>query len=739
MKNKVLALVLSGLFTGISAAQHYIDPEISSGSSFAIIVDPDTFEAAKNEILAYKHSVESDGLGTYVIYDNWRKPDDIRKVLKNLYEHKQHPLEGAVFMGDIPIPMIRGAQQLTSTFKMPEKVRWEASSVASDRFYDDFDLEFEYLKQDEDTTRTRYHYYNLASGSPHYISMDIYSARMLPPVSGDRGSAVEQLKAYLQKLVRIREEKNPLNDMIVSTGHGYNSDAMSAWGGEVMALRTSFPELLLPENSLKFLNYRNAVFMKEALLTELRRDDLDLAFMTGHGTVDAQFINGYPDVSNPQPSMENVGRYIRSKMNNARDSGKDLEATKQRYQEWLGLNDKWFADAFEASRTVEDSVFNAALDIHSTDLRQVNARVAYLNSCLTGSFHKGDYLAGYYPFSQGKNVVAIANTIGVLQDLWGMELLGILHRGVRVGHLLKKTAYLETHILGDPTFHFAAEESDKYNTLFGARKTTEDTWQKLLEIQDADLQAYALTELWNKQEEEKLSEKLSDLFRTSPYEAVRTQAYFLLRRYNNGNFRQVLKLALRDNHEYIRRKAIYDVIELGATEYIGDIIDNYIYGRHLKRIRHKINWSFQCLDKEVLLKELHTKLYDNTAVYNGKELYDSAVTRITAEKKKTEELIALLGNPDTPRKELNYTLRNLRAYRYHEVIPAVIKIVKNEKMPQETRLSALEALSWYGWSYTRNDILQLCETLVKGKEAAEIKKRAQKTLQTIKDASRRPF
>ena len=297
--------------------------------------------------LENQKSIENDGLAAFVIHDNWKNPQEIKDILQNMYQDKKQPLEGAVFIGDIPIPMIREAQPLTSALKIPEKIKWENSSVASDRFYDDFDLKFDYLKQDSVASRNLYHYYKLAAKSPHYIEMDIYTGRIKPPVNPDSESAIDQIKSYLNKIVQLKAESNTLDKMIVSTGHGYNSNSTVSWGNELLAMRSTFPKLFAQGSSIKFLNYRNSSFLKNALLTELQREDLDLAFMTGHGTVTLQLMNGYPDVSSPQPSMENVGRYIRSKMRNAKDSNRDLDKVKSDFQNSLGLNDKWFEDAFD--------------------------------------------------------------------------------------------------------------------------------------------------------------------------------------------------------------------------------------------------------------------------------------------------------------------------------------------------------------------------------------------------------
>ncbi|MEG2849237.1 MAG: HEAT repeat domain-containing protein, partial [Bacteroidales bacterium] len=107
-------------------------------STFAVVVDGVTYSKIKTDVDAYVTSVQTlDRKGVLVI-DKWNSPDSLRAVLNKMY--KNNNLEGAVFIGDIPVPMIRDAHHLTTAFKMNPKRDWKDSSVPSDRFYDDFDL-----------------------------------------------------------------------------------------------------------------------------------------------------------------------------------------------------------------------------------------------------------------------------------------------------------------------------------------------------------------------------------------------------------------------------------------------------------------------------------------------------------------------------------------------------------------------------------------------------------------------
>ena len=140
-------------------------------TSFAIIADIETYRECKAEIEAYREVLEDEGLGTYIMAGDWDDPMELRKQIISLSE-KKPVLEGIVLVGDIPIAMIREGQHLTTAFKMDEERFPEfESSVASDRFYDDFDLDFELLGQD--TTRSDVFYYRLSEKGAQTLRPEI--------------------------------------------------------------------------------------------------------------------------------------------------------------------------------------------------------------------------------------------------------------------------------------------------------------------------------------------------------------------------------------------------------------------------------------------------------------------------------------------------------------------------------------------------------------------------------------
>ncbi|MGE8376711.1 MAG: HEAT repeat domain-containing protein [Sphingobacterium sp.] len=724
-----LTLALSVLAADGLHAQSIQQPTVKTPTTFAIVVDQHTYDQAKPEIDAYRAAVEKDGLGTYIISGRWSKPEEIRTILQDLHG-KQQPLEGTVLIGDIPIPMLRDAQFLTSAFKMSQNIRWDKSSVPSDRYYDDFDLQFDFIRQDTAKTRSNYFYYSLRANSPQYIQLDIYSARIKPPVENGE-DPIAKIKAYLKKVVRQKGQTRALNDMVLSTGHGYNSNSVNSTLGDALALRTQMPHLFRPGNSVKFINFRSDNFIKFNLLNELKREGLDFAYMTGHGTATLQLLNGYPLASNPQPSMDNVARYLRSKLRSAKEDGRDVEAVKKSFMESLGVNEKWMLDAFDPKSIAADSLFNDDMDMQIHDVKDahIKAPLVYLNSCLTGSFHLPNYLAGYYPFSDNDNVAAVANSVGVLQDLWPGELMGLLQHGVRVGNWMKHMAYLETHILGDPTYHFEgdAEQRLKINTAIGACDGRVSYWKTLLKENDADLQALALVYLSRLLPEKELSSLLKQYYFESAFETVRTQAFIQLRQLENPDYFEVLHAAKSDSYEFIRRSAVYDLAEFGGNDFVKDMIQLYVSDPHSERVGYRLRTSLSYMDPMLVRQEIDRQIRLNPNLSNGKLLAEKLDQIVASGERATQALEKKILNKDEKEKERMNEIRTMRLYRYHRMVPILIATALDKGNSPDIRVTALEALSWFPLSYQRAAIGEACAQLLNSDAPETVKYQSLKT------------
>jgi hypothetical protein len=86
-------------------------------SRFLIVIDKLSFNAAKSEVLEYKSTLEGEGLGAVVLIGEWNNPEILRAEIKRIYGEKP-VLEGAVFVGNIPVVRIRNFQHATTAFKI---------------------------------------------------------------------------------------------------------------------------------------------------------------------------------------------------------------------------------------------------------------------------------------------------------------------------------------------------------------------------------------------------------------------------------------------------------------------------------------------------------------------------------------------------------------------------------------------------------------------------------------------
>jgi hypothetical protein len=464
----------------IFAQVQVIPPGKQFPTAIAIITDADTYLGAKDAMTAYKNIVEkNEHLSAYIIIGQWQSPDEVKKYILQLKNQKP-VLEGVVLVGDIPVVLVRNAQHMTTSFKMDEKkFSFEQTSAASDRFYDDFDLNFRFIKKDE--THPLWYYYELDAASPQIVQSDIYSSRILSHKPG--AEATKEISAFLWKAVRVHEQAvNPLDNVLAFTGSDYNSESLTSWNNEYTAMKELFPVAFSNALTHQFLNFRMNKEMKLRLFTALQRPELDLAILTEHGDVRKQYINDVPSGNNFNYSYENIRMYMREAQRIAKLRKQDSQNTLAYYGEKYGIPTGWF-DTNDSIR-LADSLKKANTEIVTKEVEQLTpqARVIIFNACFNGSFQLPGNIASSYIFDRGNTVVAHGNTLNVLQDKWTIELIGLLQQGYRVGTWAYLTNTLESHLVGDPTYRFGMAPTSTPDDLFVLHAADIKYWQKLLAI-----------------------------------------------------------------------------------------------------------------------------------------------------------------------------------------------------------------------------------------------------------------
>lgn len=676
---------------------------------FAIVIDPKSYAEAKAQVEAYAGEIEKSGLKVFYVVDRYGVPDSLRRELYRLYRQKDTPIEGAVLIGDVPIAMIRDAQHLSSAFKMDQKVYdRKESSVPSDRYYDDFDLQFSYL--DRDTTCPEYFYYSLTAESAQRTQPDIYTGR-IRPTDGNGISRYEKLRHYLEKVVAAKRNPEPLNQLLYFSGNGFISESMVARIDEKATLLEHFPWLETQQNGISYIDHRRDKYIKFRLMNEMMRPDLDFAILHHHGDWNTEYLNNLPLVNSTVEEIGSVKLYLRESLRHAQEKQMPLDSAKMKLVRKFGVPDSWFEGSFDPEVRAKDSVHLANLDLYLSDFitYKPNCRFVILDACFNGSFHKEDCIANEYIFNEGKTVAVLANSVNVLQDKWVDRNIGLAGMGMNTGNLVKYGPYLEAHLIGDPTFAFAFAAPDTdvdMNALL--RKNNVRSWRKQLGNNAYPaLQAMAMEQLFRAG---KLSsEDLLQMFRQGVSHQVRMQALISLSECRDDNFIKCLELATNDSYEMVERFAMNMLAKSGDERLIPALIAAAIKNNTSERIEFSVKQALPMFETEKLLREFERQ-FPATTYLDAAKVKSQIAYAIEYNSGKWVESMESVMAEDTPDKKRMQEIRAMRNYHVHFMVPRLLEYTRKCDRP-EMQVALLEAWGWFRYSVYRPEIAQLAKTM----------------------------
>ena len=606
-----LGLVL--LFSALCAAAR---------DGVAVVVDVVSYDKARAELIDYVKALEQkQGYKVYVVVDRWQVPDSIRAKLMALHTQKHDAIVGAVLVGDIPVPMVRDAQYLTSAFKMDQTVNRRESSVPSDRFYDDFSLRFRPLGKDDTLP---YYYYSLTAEGAQKLSPDIFSGRIRPTDAGGT-SRYDKLRAYLRKATAAKLNPERFRSVFVFTGDGSISESMPAHIDEFRGLMEHFPQLAATPEAFSYMNYDDATPIRFRMMNEMMRPDLSLAMLHHHGDWDTQYLN---------------------------------------------------------MRTNDNLTIN---EIQKWGFRP-NARCVVFDACYNGSFHRDDCIANEYIFSNGKTVATLAGSVNIIQDKWYDRYIGLLTCGVSIGYINQHTAYLEGHVIGDPTFAFLPTPPCKGS---------------------ADLLCRDMLEHASHYTDKALLQTL----RTSPLATVRLQAFTMLTDRRSSVLDDAIITALDDNYEMLQRFAVNTMAKRGSERLIPAFARLLTRTNLSKRVAFNADQAIQFFNKQLLAKAVDSCL----AQMEGRLVKaDSFCTAVRGQVEKMggrwdSDIMSLL-NDSLDHKHALRQAEYMRIYCLAYLLPKVaeytIRCTDND-----VRKALLDVMGWHGMAYTSDVCLKVAHKM----------------------------
>ena len=530
-------------------------------------------------------------------------------------------------------------------------------------------------------------------------------------MSADDASKYDKLRAYLQKVVALKQNTNPADQLLYFSGQGYVSESMMARIDEKLALVENFPWTRIQQNGIEYIDHKRDAAVKYRLMSELQRNDLDIAILHHHGDVEIEYMNDLPEPQTTKDQVEGIKLYLRETMRHACEKGKNTDSIQlvlsKRFDD---LPASWFEGSFDPEITQKDSLFLRSLDLYIEDFDNYtpNARFIVLDACFNGSFHKDKYIAGAYISGKGNTMAVLANSVNVLQEKWTDRYLGLVGLGMRVGRMAMENPYLEGHLIGDPTFHFAVPVSLGFDINEVLSTKNAAWWKKQLNSSYPALQAMALRQLSDGGQMN--SKQLLDKFMSSPSDIVRMECLVLLSEYDDDNFIRCLDLAVSDSYEMIQRFAINMIARNGDDRLVPALIRAAIRNNTAERIEFNVKQALALLPEKALTAEFQKQF--NPSLYVESEKAEQGIKRAIEvnSNRWLKDISSIYADDSLTVNQRLGRIRYLRNYNVHSQIPQLLEYLqKTDNEP--VQVSLLEALGWFRMSCRHNEISQVAQAM----------------------------
>ncbi len=630
----------------ISSTTFVAPPGIEGNSSFVIFVDYDLYGEIKTEIEEYKKMVEEDGLPTYIVAGDWDDPVALRDLIKEFYRDKA--LEGLVFVGDIPIVLVRDAQHLTSAFKM-DQVRFPRirSYVPSDRFYDDLDLKFNYLFRD--TTDLRIHYVSLDYTSPPFIEKDMYSARIL-------FEDIESYKRYFEKLREVRSKEEEIDRLVTALARGYVSGSSTAHEHELLAMREKMGFDNLREGVITNLFYKSNPELAELTLWTASKPKNDIFIFHGHGGTDLIVVERSKDTLDTA---------------NIIDIG--IEHLDKIGTELVILN-SCFTGAFHRIPFFAGEVLKSDGEVVVVRANSVNVLqdiwptqdIGLLRYGVSvGRWHQTHSYLESHLFGDPTFSFKASNTIEFMPPYDGYE------------YDEKFIPYFKNLVLEHPSPAIRSQALKGLHRLLG----------------------------------ENITEFLYTVYENDPSFTVRMQSIVLMARDRTELFYNSLPIFLNDPYELIRRTAVKWMGEGGRESYI-DYIKECILNETSERVIFNAVRSLARIGGEKARSALlyvHPVINSNVDDFTVLHQTGSAISH-SRDEWVYENIISHLKSDDIRRKKR--TVRSMRMRRHIRALSALTDVMNDKSENPEIRVMAAEALGWYGMYENREKLIDALDRVI---------------------------
>ena len=359
----------------------------------------------------------------------------------------------------------------------------------------------------------------------------------------------------------------------------------------------------------------------------------------------------------------------------------------------------------------------------------MNPRMVMFDACYNGSFHLDDCIATSYIFGPGDCVVTQGNSVNALQDKWPDRYIGLLDCGVRIGQWGRHVHYLETHLIGDPTYRFVnrALPGTDLNAALTAKAADNKYWLRMAaETMPADVQAIAMRKLAGNGYggTADLCEKRAA---ESPYGSVRLEALTLMSNSRSPRFKAMLAQTAGDSYELVRRLVSRWIGDCGDDELVPAAVEMLLDDELSLRVAYHADENMMFMNPDAVSAELRRQCAAKHELYQNDELLQKRLKRVADKQAEQTETFKFIRDPQNKIKRRMGEITYFRLYRHHYCVPELIALAEDAALEEPLRVAAIEALGWFGRSYQRPAISAMCERLLQGGQPAAITAEARRT------------
>ena len=511
---------------------------------------------------------------------------------------------------------------------------------------------------------------------------------------------------------------------------------------EEKAYRENFPLAFQNGTGFKHWNFRMNHAMRNYLLSELKRDGIDVFMFHEHGAPDQQLVNGNEACQETSSRLASVKREIYSHTKKRAKKGESLDSLQQMFSVKFGLAAGFWDDYANAEYWKKDSIAHAESYISLPDLENIvsNPTFVMFDACYNGSFQDKDQIAGRYIFNPGSTLVVQGNTRNVLQDRWTIEMIGLLSHGIRVGQYNKLVATLEGHLIGDPTVRFAPISANTVSTDILTKADNRKYWNRLTKSKYPDIQSLALRMLadcdfglseGNEKAKATTSAMLLSTFRTSPFNTVRMEALKMLSRYGGEDFTEAVRLGLNDPYERIARSSADYAGRIGDVSLLPDMVRVLFEDEDRIRIQYQLNTSLFLFPKEKVIDEVRRYLSASNRMDKKAEM-EKAVESIADNFAFRDRGDSVIMDAKAKTDKRISAIRFLRNNPRTQSLDTYLTFLNDTSVPQNLRVLMAEALGWFDLSCRKADIRSFIRKMLVEGQPDELKEELLQTLERLR-------